>query len=81
MRRMRASSTNATFDVDAIRSGYRNPRNCGMKTPSTIQMMPPPISRKEADSEDPLIGKENIGQSPARKKKPGGSRVPLSPLN
>ena len=37
--------------------------------------------RKEADSEDPLIGKENIGQSPARKKKPGGSRVPLSPLN
>ena len=28
-----------------------------------------------------VTGKENSGQSPARKKKPGGNRVPLSPLN
>ncbi len=28
-----------------------------------------------------VTGKENSGQSPARKKKPGDNRVPLSPLN
>ncbi|MEI7493896.1 MAG: hypothetical protein WCJ92_04790, partial [Alphaproteobacteria bacterium] len=28
-----------------------------------------------------VTGKENSGQSPVRKKKPGGNRVPLSPLN
>jgi hypothetical protein len=28
-----------------------------------------------------VTGKENTGQSPVRKKKTGGNRVPLQPLN
>ncbi len=60
-----STATDGSLSDDASqRSTHREKRNYS--------------ARKKADSEDPLIGKENIGQSPARKKKPA-STTPLSP--